>query len=153
MARDTSSSLTLIIFLWPRLTLAESLSWPVTQLHAKNEVYRTVSSDWSGFYDWLRDDNGSLFGLRYSPFPETGFITEVVKGLPYARVYGSYAIEVFFSQQIREPVPERSCDQDFLYDQVFKTDSGKYAIAFATDGLTAAELRAISQADADWLAV
>jgi hypothetical protein len=148
-----TSSLTLIIFLWPRLTLAESQSWPVGELRVQNEVYRPASSDWSGFYDWLRDDSGTLFGLRYSPFPETEFITEVVKGLGYTRVYEGHAIEVFFTKQPRDPVDERSCDQDFLYDQVFRTDSGKYAIAFATDGLTETELRAISQADADWLAV
>src|SRR5262245_710521 len=148
---NSASRLTLVMFLWPRLTLAESLSWPIAQLRANNERYLPISSDWSGFYDWLRDENGILFGVRYSPFPEAEFLAEVVKDLPYVRVNQGPDVEIFFTDRLREPVPEKSCDQDFLYDHLFKTDSGKLAIC--TDGLTEAELQGISQVNADWLAV
>src|SRR6266850_1141905 len=125
VGREVSAKnrLTLVMFLWPRLTLSESHNWPVKQLRAQNEIYFPASSDWSGFYDWLRDENGTLFGLRYSPFPEAEFITEVVKNLPYVRVHEGLDVEFFFTNDLRVAAPALSCDQDFLYAQLFKTDS------------------------------
>jgi hypothetical protein len=29
--------------------------------------------DWNGFYDWLRDKDGKLVGIRYSPFKEASW--------------------------------------------------------------------------------
>jgi len=141
------------MFFWPRLTLAESPSWPIKQLQVGSELYVPASSDWSGFYDWLRDKNGNLLGMRFSPFPETEFLIQALSGLLYTHVEGDDTVEIFFASDLRKPVPERSSDQDFLYDQVFKTASGKHALAVCTDGLTETELRAISGADADWIAV
>jgi hypothetical protein len=149
---SAKSSLTLIMFFWPRLTLAESPSWPIKQLQVGSELYVPVSPDWSGFYDWLRDNNGNLLGIRFSSFPETEFLIHALSGLPYTYVEGNDTVEIFLTSGRRRSVPERSCDQDFLYDQVFKSASGKHALAVCTDGLMETELRAISGADADWIA-
>jgi hypothetical protein len=143
----------LIIFLRKRLTLAEAYDWPIPQLSVANEVYKPVSSDWSGFYDWMRDNDGRLLGLRYWPFPETEFLEEMTKTFSYARVRPKWGIEIFFFETRSEPNPELSCDQDFIYDQVFCSASGQYAIAFATDELNDQDFRTIAAADADWVPV
>lgn len=87
MSRVTGDPLPkcLIVLLKPKLTLAGADKWPLNHLNVSGLLYQPVSEHWSGFYEWLRDAHGDLLGVRYWPFPETEFITEVTRGLSYVR--------------------------------------------------------------------
>lgn len=143
----------LVIVLRERLALTEAHSWPIQGLNVGGELFTAISDDWTGFYDWLRSERGTLLGVGYSPFPETEFLIDLVKHLPYVRVKPPNYLEILWRSTGVLPMPESSCDQEFLYDQVFRSETGTYAIAFATDGLSQADIVAITTAEADWVPV
>jgi len=117
------------------------------------EVYEPVSDEWSGFYDWLRGGDGQLLGLRWWPFDYVEFVLEHVKHLSFARVGDKQELEIYFSERMREVDQHKSCDQDFLYDQVFRSPSGQFALAISTDNLNDTDLAALRTADAEWVSL
>ena len=84
--------------------------------------------DWSGFYDWLRSSEGSVLGVRY--WPDIWNLVNTLSRFQYVERSrtGSYC-EIFFSSR-RDFDRKRSADQAFIYDKLFRSDSGVYAIAF-----------------------
>jgi hypothetical protein len=84
-------------------------------------------------------------GVRYWLNEETEFLAQHVHGLAYVIVDPSRFIEIYFSHR-RDVEPQRSADQDFLYDPVFRSDEGEYALGFAIEDLSESELRSIDGA-------
>jgi hypothetical protein len=142
----------LLVILHPRLTLARDLRWPLKGFVVGDKQYLDAAfGDWTGFYDWLRDVDGNLLGVRYTPFEDTEFLTEHTTKLSYVKVDPSRHIEIYFSEK-RAIDAKRSCDQEFLYDAVFRSDDGDYAIGFGIEELSETDLHSLEKAEAEWAA-
>jgi len=141
----------LLIVLRPQLTLSRSSFRPCGQFLLDDKLFRDAGEgDWTGFYDWLRDENANLLGVRHWPFENTEFLITLVEKLSYARVQPKHSFEVFFSQQ-RKVCDSLSCDQDFLYNPVFKADDGDCAVAYGIEDLTQANIEQLEKVEAHWL--
>src|SRR5437762_12985942 len=114
---DLGRAKCLIVFLRPTLAMAEMTSWPHSKLHVFGQTYSSIAGDWTGFYDWIRNAERKLLGVRYWPFEATEFVISRASGLSYARVSEGRDVEIFFSDE-RHIKEEFSKDQDFLCDPV-----------------------------------
>jgi hypothetical protein len=140
----------LLVILQPQLTLARHLRWPLKGFVVGNKQYLDAAfGDWTGFYDWLRDADGNLLGVRYTPFEDTEFLIEHTEKLSYVKADPSRHIEIYFSES-RAVEAKLSCDQEFLYDAVFRSDDGDYAIGFGTEELSEANLHSLEKTEAEW---
>jgi hypothetical protein len=138
-----------IVFLEPRMKLALAAKWPVASIITSvGQTYRPIGPAWSGFYDWLRDSDSKLLGVRYYPCEEAAFVLQRTIELNYAESGFHQDVCLFFSER-RSLDPKNSVDQDFLYDQVFVADDGSVAISFAGD-FTQDILNQLKSAIADW---
>jgi hypothetical protein len=140
----------LVVVLRPRLTLIKNLIWPIKGFVLDNERFEDAGfGEWTGFYDWLRNSDRTLLGVRYWVENETGFLVNYTKELPYVAA-NEQQIEIYFVSG-STPEPRFSADQEFLYDAVFRSVSGEYAIAFGMEELTEEDLNSLEQADVRWL--
>jgi len=140
----------LIVALNSNLTLAESPVWPLKSFALSGQLYRDAAlGEWTGFYDWLRDSNSVLLGVRYWFNEGTELLVQKANALGYIRVDPSRYIEIYFSDR-RDIEPKLSSDQEFLYDPVFRSDEGEYALGFAMEGLGESDLLNIHTARANW---
>jgi hypothetical protein len=122
----------LLVILQPELVLAKIRPWPLFGFVCEGRYYRDSElGEWTGFYDWLRDADSNVLGVRYWLSSETEFLAGYAKDLPYVQIVPSQAVEIYFSGQ-RTINQSLSCDQDFLYDGIFRSDDGTYAIGFGT---------------------
>ena len=140
----------LLVILRPQLTLAKDVQWPIKGFALENKRYGdTGVGEWTGIYDWLRDAGGNLLGVRYTPADEMKIPAEVLKGLPYIKLVPPCHLEIYFSdRQIVEPT--LPCDQAFMYDAVFRSEDGEYAIGFDMEELDESNLRSLENAPVDW---
>lgn len=149
---STESSLgraCLIVVLKSKLALAESSVWPLKGFVLNGKEYHDAAlGEWTGFYDWLRDPNGYLLGVRYWLNEGTEMLAQQARVLDYVSLKPSRFIEIYFSDR-RDVDPKLSADQEFLYDPVFRSDDGEYALGFAMEGLGESDLRNIENAQAD----
>jgi hypothetical protein len=151
-ADDLGTAKCLVIFLRPRLTLGEMTSWPYDKLDAFGEQYTSIAGEWTGFYDWLRDHDRTLLGVRYWPFESTQFVIRIAKELSYVHVVEEKCLEIFFSSH-RASLDHLSSDQDFLYDPVYTSHSGACALAFSTEDLSESDNTSIRNANAEWVPI
>src|ERR1700719_2322678 len=76
----------LLVILHSRLTLARDLRWPLKGFVVDNKKYLDAAfGNWTGFYDWIRDMDGNLLGVRYAPFEDTEFLIEHTTRLSYVK--------------------------------------------------------------------
>ncbi len=149
---DFGEAKCLVVFLRPKLALAEMTAWPKDRLVAFGEIYSSVAGEWTGFYDWLRDADHRLLGVRYWPFESTELVITRATELAYVSTNKQRYIEIFFASE-RHVKQEFSKDQEFLYDPVYVSPSGGCALAFSTDGLSEADYRSIAEARAEWVPI
>ena len=150
MVKSPASRPCLLVIFRPKLTLAKSPVWPLKSFVLDDKQYHDAAlGEWTGFYDWLRDASGDLLGVRYGLNEETEFLGEQTRALDYVKVVAPGYIEIYFSDR-RHFEPKLSADQDFLYDPIFRSDDGEYALGFAMEDLSESELRSIENAQADW---
>jgi len=139
----------LLVVLRPQITLAKNLRWPLKGFVVDGISYRDAGfGDWTEFYDWLRDGAGNILGVRYWLRSDTEFLVEYAQKLGYVEADPARHIEIYFSER-RGVDPQLSTDQDFLYDAVFRSDDGVYAIGFGIGDLSEAELEGIETVWAD----
>ena len=142
----------LLVILSPQLTLAKNLHWPLKGFLVNNKRYvDTAFGDFTGFYDWLRDADGNLLGVGYTPCEDTKFLVEHTEKLSYVKADRSPHIEIYFSEK-RAIDAKRSCDQEFLYDAVFRSDDSDYALGFGIEELSETDLHRLEKAEAEWAA-
>lgn len=151
---DTSAHKCLLVLFRRQVTLSLIDDWPGAEITVDGETYRDVGSgDWTGYYDWLRNTQGAILGVRYWPSEETHFLVSTASPLSYSRVYDNERqpwVEIYFSDD-RNVDYERSKDYDFVYSRVLSSDLAEYAICFDTGSLTSDELESIALgAKADW---
>jgi hypothetical protein len=143
----------LLVLLRPQLALAKNLQWPLKGFVSDGKRYSDLGlGDWTEFYDWLRDSDGNVLGVRYWLRVDTEFLINYAKGMDYVQADSLRHIEIYFSER-RRTNPQLSCDQDFLYDAVFCSDDGEYAIAFGTGGMSESDLRSLGNLEAVWVDV
>jgi hypothetical protein len=148
--RPTGRPCLLVIFR-AELTLSKDIQWPLKGFAVGDRQYNEVNiGGWTGFYDWLRDSEENLLGVRYSPFKDCEFLIERTAKLQYVKPDFPRNIEIYFSER-REVEAGFSCDQDFLYDAIFRSDDGEYAIGFGMEELTEANLRSLGVVAAEWV--
>lgn len=96
----------------------------------------------NGFYDFLRSPSGAILGIRYLPSPDAeGVLAGLSEGsgLRFAND-GELRVLLIFWTQEQGFDPETSSDQYFGDNAVYRgRDSGKLAIAFSIDLLSAPE--------------
>lgn len=104
---------------------------------------------WTGFYDWLRDRQGHLIGVRYWPFADSPVFRDLQAQLPpsprLATDPNHRFLEIYFSHN-RDLDRDASDDQDFGHNGIFSTLDGEWAIAFSTAALSDAELASLGAA-------
>jgi hypothetical protein len=148
--KNTEANPCLLVLLRPTLALAKDIRWPVKDFVVGDRRYRDANfGEWTGFYDWLRDVEGNVLGVRYTPLEQTEFLTQELKGLAYVKVDPPRHVEIYFSEH-RAVDPKLSCDQAFLYDAIFRSDDGEYAIGFGMEELSESNLRSPEKARAEW---
>lgn len=109
---------------------------------AENLYTKYYADHDNGFYDWLRCLNGAVIGVRWFPYEDhalRGKRTTYLRTLKGITVdEDRLGLTVFFSEARAVDEP-RSCDQDFLENNLFFTADGKCAISFSTDSLSEKE--------------
>src|SRR5262249_17416335 len=90
----------LLVILRPQLTLAGGLTWPLKEFVVGNKQYHDLGlGEWTAFYDWLRDSEGKLLGVRYWLEKDTEFLSDHSKQLGYVQNTPSRHIEIYFSDR------------------------------------------------------
>jgi hypothetical protein len=141
----------LAVVLRPQLVLARIHTWPLMAFVCNgNRYYDAGFGEWTDFYDWLRDDpDGNVVGVRCWLSSETAFLGDYAKDLGYVKVDPSRNLEIYFSDR-RLLNRSRSCDQDFLYNALFRSDDGYYALAFGMGGLNRRDLLSLQNIGSGW---
>ena len=141
----------LLVAFHARLALALVDECPGNEYQLGDKRYRDKGyGELTGFYDWLRDSSGKLLGVRYWPFEETSFLSDVLSEFPSVVVAKDRSyLEVYFSSD-RRVDRQRSDDQDLGANKVFSTEQGEWAISFDTTALSPSEMENVYAADADW---
>ncbi len=107
--------------------------------HAGGLFRKYFSDDDNGFYDWLRNAEGDVIGVRWFPHEETslrdiraGYLAE----LPNVTIDSDkLGLTIYFTEN-RRVDESKSGDQEFLENNVYFSSNGTYAISFAIDYLT-----------------
>lgn len=96
--------------------------------------------EFTGFYDWLRDADGGIIGVRYLPFEASRAVCDAVAAFPYVDVTADrLSLAVFFSTEHAFD-PASSGDQAFGGNRVFVAANGDYALTFDASTLNDAEM-------------
>ena len=140
----------LLVMLQPQLVLSKIRPWPLAGFMCEGKHYRDAGfGEWTEFYDWLRDSDSNVLGVRFWLSSETEFLADYAREMPYIQIDPSRYLEIYFSER-RGVNQARSCDQDFLYDGIFRSDDGQYAIGFGMGGLNEADVCSLQTAKAKW---
>lgn len=143
----------LVAFLLPKLRLGIAGPWPLSSFCALNVTYKPLAfGDGLGFYDWLRDLDRRILGVRLWPFDLAYPTLASANTLDYVEVEAGKNISIHF---VRHPqvASAFSCDQDFLYSALFGSERGDLAVAFGLEDLTAEETGSLRSLAVDWVAL
>lgn len=135
------------------VALAQGLQWPIQTFVADSVSYRDAGfGEWTDFYDWLRAPDGSLLGVRYWLRDDLQFLATMEYEKSYIKAQPGRQIEIYFSGR-RDVNQELSCNQEFLYDAIFRSDVGTYAIGFGMEALSETDLVQLDRAGVKWAQV
>ena len=121
----------LIVVCMNEIILVHAPQCPKDSFTYDNTTFRNQGfGDFTGFYDWLRNKDGEVIGVRYLPVDELKFLWHALANLPYVKVNQKIkSIEFYFSND-RTVDESVSDDQDFGSNSVYKSDDGIFAISF-----------------------
>jgi hypothetical protein len=101
--------------------------------------YDLGHGSFTGFYDWLRNSERKIVGVRYWPFEEFRFICEkLAHSSSVLRAQDFSHLDILFAD-IQDMNWHSSDDQDFGSNQLYSTDDDEWSISFATTGLNDTE--------------
>lgn len=85
--------------------------------------------DFIGFFDWLRNKEEQIIGVRINTWAEFDIPYKKFEKLKYVSIDTQMKISFYFSDDklIQESI---SGDQDFRSNRVYKSVDGNYAISF-----------------------
>ncbi len=105
----------------------------------------------NGFYDFLRSSGGAIIGIRYLPYPDAEFVLNEVSqgaGLRVANEASEGILLIFWGGD-QTFDPSMSADQYFGDNTVYRSkNTGRLALSFGIDTLTAAERASFLPAEA-----
>jgi hypothetical protein len=143
----------LVVFLQPKPKLCIASPWPLSGFHAHGVYYKPMPfGDGVGFYDWLRDSGRNILGVRLWPFDLAYATLAGVKDLNYIEVEPGKNISIHF---VPDPqvAPALSCDQDFLYSALFRSEGNDLAVAFGLENLTRQERESFKGLPIEWVSI
>lgn len=105
-----------------------------TSVLVESRSYKRVGTgDFHGFYDWLRNSNHDLVGVRHMLFDDYDGLLKVIEKLNYAEIAedsnGNVTLYIFFSTD-RSYVDAISNDQFFVDDFIYESDDGVWGLTF-----------------------
>jgi hypothetical protein len=146
----TAGKRCLLVILRPTLTLSSVDVWPLSEIRIdKTDYLDTGLGEWTGFYDWLRCDDGMVMGVRYWPAIPNNPLFDAARSLPYVTIGTAGSLDITFSPS-KKFDPTQSQDQEFMYDAVFRSKTGEWAIAFDTMALKENDWEHLRQLPATW---
>jgi hypothetical protein len=129
--KEINSTICLVVVCTDEIATAVVPCCPERSFVFENDFYEDQGfGDFTGFYDWLRNAEGRVIGVRYLPADELEFLCNAIAQLPYVVVDPQInSIELYFSddRSIDESV---SNDQEFGDNRLFKSASGTFALSF-----------------------
>lgn len=126
----------LLVLLRPQLVLGWAEKYPIRRLVLEDTSCEHAPESVLFFYDWLRNAEGDLLGVRCYPGGESlssAAELEYVKARHCSPEH--CGLEIFFSED-REFEPEHSGDQQFTYNDPFQSKHGESIIAFGSEVLS-----------------
>jgi len=107
------------------------------QLVIKNEIFTQDGYDSHGFYDWLRNSDGLVVGVRYDLFETHLDIRDELLHWDYVYKqptgFDDVSLLIFFTA-VREFDESCSADQSLTGDYVYRSKNGKLGISFQLQG-------------------
>ena len=135
------------------LQLGRNLQWPLSDFLMNGTLYHATDfGNFTDFYDWLRASDGTLLGVRYWLRDDLVFLEQTTQKLNYVKSEPGRNLEIYFFDR-RDVDPQRSCDQQFLYDAIFRSDEGSYAIGFGTERFTDSDMARLEASGVEWARV
>lgn len=129
-----------VLFLGPVLEVGTGTPWPLDCVEVGGrQLMNTGAGDVTGFYDWLRDAQGTLVGVRYWPFEGTLHILERVSNREYVRATTLKCVQIFLSGFV-EVDESKSKDQAFQYSAMFLSGDGDCALVVGAEDLDERDL-------------
>ena len=105
----------------------------------------TELGDFLGFYDWLRNDEELVIGVRFIPFERIDFLYQYSKQLDYVTIEKENKyLEIFF-RNVEYFNEWDSNDQDFGECRIFKNMNNQLLISFDAENLNENELLIVKQ--------
>lgn len=102
----------------------------------------TGAGDTNGFYDFLRQPDGKIVGVRFSPFIEFSDICNPASqgvGLRITGAAPTASVELFWKGAANYD-PAQSSDQFFDQNYIFRSESGRFAVTFGFSHLAEGEI-------------
>jgi hypothetical protein len=99
-----------------------------------------LESDFIGFYDWLRESDDVIKGVRLVPFDFAEEALTQIPNRPYIQKLHDYGLELYFTDE-GNYVDQISCDQDIGRTKLYKSGASDYAIGFNIKNLSFDERR------------
>jgi len=114
-----------------------------TRIEVDDQIFEEVGAgDTNGFYDFLRQPNGNIVGVRFAPFVELSQICDLAIPGPGLRINGvspTASLELFWGDAT-EYDHASSADQFFDENYIFKSSSGMFAVTFGFAHLSENEI-------------
>ena len=103
------------------------------------------------FYDWLRDGNNQLLGMRVCRFADWEELCKSLAHLDGVVVAGDQiGVEIYLSEE-RAIEPALSCDQAFMYNELFRSRDGECVLAFGCECLGESDWKRLHDLDVEWV--
>jgi hypothetical protein len=140
----------LVILFRPEISLAWSLGDPgqTFTVGALNYVSK-IESDFTGFYNRLKDRSGHFVGIEITPLLGEEYLPFVLSRLPYVETDpNGKLIRVFFSG--RPTVDVDVVDDQAFGGRIYEAITGEFAVSLVTDWLSPADIAALKDCMVDW---
>jgi|GEM_PF-4489811 len=125
----------LIVILKEEMVLVATSECPSESFVFESNYYKDIGyGDFTGFYDWLRNNDDQIIGVRYYPFKELEFLCDAIEHLSYIVIEPKTKILSLYFSDDHGAEQYSSDDQDFGDNRVYKSDAGEYAISFNAYG-------------------
>jgi hypothetical protein len=96
----------------------------------KTKYENTGRGEFLGFYDFLRNAADKVVGVRYFPFEDIQFLTEMLSGAANVEIRADGKIWVFYFSEAQNFVESKSDDQCFGDNNLFKSKDGAFLLTF-----------------------
>ena len=153
VTRKLSADAALLVILRPgsQLGLSVCEHYPIRRLALATTQYLHFGEVGVFCYDWLRDRDSQLLGVRFSAFTENNEFFESVRRFDNVAVKEKeISVEIYLSKAgVVEPT--LSCDQALAYGEVFRSSGGAYVFAFGCEELQESDWIRLRDLNVEWL--